>query len=368
MMKQTLGVLGGNSIGVALADSLEKRGYPVVLIEPTGELSIPLETIKFVFLCVDSSQFWSVVEETVSFLTKDTCLIIHPTVPIGTGDQLQDWCDQKGLKVVVASCAMMEIQHPSHIVIGGQANHPKLKELRHIMLSYDVPILMTTRKEAEIIQYTRNAFLATKMSFINQVASFCETFGGDIQTIARGIGMDPRIGQGALKAGIGFGESLSDNLLSLIEQGKQNGVKTPLLEAVQEINDVQGDWVKNRLRRELGALEGKTIAIWGVRDQPALDIIEQLLAEGMELHLYDPFLSSDHSFPRNTIWHADKWKTVEQAEALIILQECQPFQEVDLLHLKEKLNHPLILDGRNLFYPDMMDMLGFRYIPVGRKV
>ena len=283
---------------------------------------------------------------------------------------------------------MEDIRHPSRIIIGGDGNHHRVKALRHLLVEYGLPILVTSRKDAELIHYAVHMFLATKISFINQLAQICEGIGSDIQIVARGMGMDPRIGQASLTAGIGFGGSLSKDLETLINQGKSIGVDMPLLKAVSAVNNGQREWIGAQLKKQWGTLSGRRLAAWGITfkggtedidESAAVLVLEHLLEEGLHLHIFDPhgMKSLQTLWESNGIlscygnqvhWQQDKWGSLENADGLVILTDWQEFREIDLQRLKEELRRPLVIDGRNLFYPDMMKQLGIQYISVGRKV
>ena len=213
-------------------------------------------------------------------------MIIKSAVPVGTADQVQDWFDQRNQKVEVISYpeflrkgnTMEDIRNPIRIILGGHADHPRFIMLRRLLTKHHVPIMVTTRKNAEMIKYAANAFLATKISFINQLAQLCEKVGSDVQTVARGIGMDPRIGQAFLGAGIGFGgPCLPKDLMSLISQAHLYQIEVPLFDAVLSVNQQQEDWVPAKLAKMLGSVEDKTISIWGDTLKGGLQIFAILL-------------------------------------------------------------------------------------------
>lgn len=426
-MKQTLGVLGGGQIDLAIAVGFAERGYPVVLAEPLSdrfqaltegsfcvsekELESAFEKVRsqgllevtqsiealgdaaFLFMCTNEDLFMPMMERLCEGIIDDGCLIIKTTVPVGTGDRVQDWLNKKGkLALVVSSPSFLregqmleDFRHPPRIILGGDGHDPRLIELRHLFADLgQFPIVVTGRKEAEMMGLASDAFVATKISFINQMAQLCDALGADIRTVARGIGMDPGIGQAFMTPGIGFwGKHLPHALSSLIKQGNERGVETPLLNAVQVINDFQRDWMHRQLVSEFGSLEGRSLAIWGVTfnggeeldGSPALFVMERLLAEGAVMHIHDPYgmnkvkqlWQSRRGFEK-VIWCEDKWNAVSGADALLILTDWQEYQEADLFRLKKSLKESLIFDGRTLFHSDMMKEMGFRYISVGRKV
>ncbi len=440
-MKQKLGVLGGGYVGLAVAVGFAERGFPVVLVESSkarfkaltqgsffsseGDLVQAFEKVKedgmihitsrvediqdisYLFVCVgtpegdqgetDLSYLWAAIEQCSPYLREEACFIIKSTVPVGTGDQVQAWFDKQGKAVQVLSYpeflregkTLEDFRQPSRIVIGGDVNHPRVMELRQLLAEYSLPLLLTSRRDAEMIKYAANAFLATKISFINQMAQLCETLGTDIQTVAKGIGMDPRIGQAFLAAGIGYGgPCLPKDVASLMEQGRKQDLEMPILAAVARVNHDQRRWVRNQLRKQWGQLKGHVLAIWGVtfkggsedvRESPAVWVLEDLLKEGVHLQLYDPYGLESlkelwesrgvlESYAGQVQWAKTCWDSLEHVEGLVILTDWQEFKEVDLHRLKTVLPSSLIIDGRNLFYPSMMKQLGFKYISVGRKV
>ncbi|WP_134702231.1 UDP-glucose/GDP-mannose dehydrogenase family protein [Ammoniphilus sp. YIM 78166] len=440
-MKQRLGVLGGGYVGLAVAVGFAERGFPVVLVESSearfqaltegsffsseedlvkafekvkedGIIHITnrvedIQEVVYLFVCVgtpegkegktDLRPLWAAVEQSSPYLREDACFIIKSTVPVGTGDQVQAWFNEKGKAVQVLSYpeflregkTLEDFRQPSRIVMGGDPHHPRVKELRHLLAEFSLPLLLTSRRDAEMIKYAANAFLATKISFINQMAQLCEVLGSDIQTVAKGIGMDPRIGQAFLAAGIGYGgPCLPKDMASLMEQGRMQDLEMPLLAAVTRINDDQRQWVRSQLRKQWGELKGRFLAVWGVtfkggsedvRESQAVSVLEDLLGEGVHIQLYDPFGLEPlkrqwesrgvlESYAGQVQWAKNCWESLERTEGLVILTDWQEFKEVDLQRLKTELPSAFIVDGRNLFYPSMMDQLGFKYVSVGRKV
>ncbi len=432
-MKTRIGVLGGNSLGLAVTVRWVESGYDVILVEPSldrfqditkdtffsyeqdfiesfrrAKLSNRLDVsidfyklsgIHFLFVCVENIHLlWTVVHKMASFLSADkACLIIKSTVPVGTADEIQQWFDEKRKGIEVISFpnflrkgeTMADILQPARIILGGDGNQPGMKALRKLLACDSLPIMVTTRKNAEMIKLASNAFLAAKISFMNQIAQICEGLGVDIQTVSRGMGLDPRIGQAFLEAGIGFGgPGLPNDMHLLIEQAKQYQWTTPLLDAVMMINHQQSEWAIEKVKEKFGKLEGRTLAVWGVTfkgetdeisQSVSLGILETLLKEKVILQIYDPGglprlkekWVAEGIFQRHETQiriYTHPLESVEQASALLILTNWQEFKEVNLTRVKERMECPLIIDGRNLFPPLMMKELGFEYISVGRKV
>jgi UDPglucose 6-dehydrogenase len=434
--KLRIGVIGGSYIGVAVGVGFAEQGYDVVLVEPERdrrlkltnntreflsadtvlsevfgnvfrerflEISANISSLKgipYVFFCNgedDPKQLWRAAEDALPHLSDPCCFIIKSTVPVGTGEKLQSWFEEQGKNVEVISCpsfmregnALADFRKPSRIILGGDESKAGINSLRSILSREALPILMTTRNEAEMIKYAANSFLATKISFINQLSWLCETMDTDIVTIARAIGLDPRIGQAFLQAGIGFsGPSLAKDLAALIEQSKHVGVRTPLLEAVQEVNTTQRRWVLKQLKNKYPLLEGKTLAVWGVsfkggsstiQESAAIKILEQLLSSQANLKIYDPVSLPAlkekwvengvlENFSNQIQWCSSCLDSAACAEALLILTDWQEFVETDLVALKKRMKTPMIIDGKNLFPTAMMIDWGFQYVSVGGKV
>lgn len=422
-MKPKFGVYGGGYEGVAIAIGWAERGYSVVLIETSsarfreliegsflsmepelietfrmmrehGNLEISqdlthLSNVDFVLLCVSTSRkedsqpemlpLWTAVEQVTTYLPNHVGLIIKSTVPVGTADQIQNWFKQKNqcVEVIVSpeflsqGKTMEDIRNPPRIILGGDIDHPKMTLLRRLLAKHHAPILVTTRKNAEMIKYAANAFLATKISFINEIAQLCEALGLDVETIARGIGMDPRIGQAFLKAGHGLGEPcLSNDLSSLIYQAQQYQNEVLLLDTVRKVNQQQEEWVLNKLTDILDNTSGKRIAVWvDTNYSISLPLMEKIQTQGVQIQVYDPLnIKAEKMVPFPGRVYVDPLVATEQADALLILTDWQKLKEIDLLEVKKRLRLPNIIDARNLYPPAMMRELGFKYVSVGRKV
>lgn len=431
-MKTRIGVLGGGPLGLTVAVGWVERGYDVTLVEPSPdrfqeitkdtfisyeqdlnesfrnakrgnrlEISRDLSklgNVDFLHVCIENQDLlWTMVQEIEPVLSKGTCLILKSTVSVGTADDIQHRFDQKKKGVEVISNpeflrkgkTLTDLLNPTRIILGGDGNKPGMKTLRTVLAQDSLPIMVTTRKNAEMIKLASNAFLAAKISFINQMAQICEELGADIQTVSRGMGLDPRIGQAFLGAGIGFGgPGLPEAMEVLIKQAEQHQVSIPMLEAVMVINHQQSEWIIKKLREQLGSLQEKTLAVWGVAfkggtddisQSVSVDMLEILLREKANLQIYDPaglsYLEerwlAEGVFQRHgtqITMSTRPLESVDKASALLILTDWQEFKEVNLVSIKEQMQQPLMIDGRNLFPPEMMEEIGFRYISVGRKV
>ncbi|MGH9430392.1 MAG: UDP-glucose dehydrogenase family protein [Terriglobia bacterium] len=328
------------------------------------------------------------------------------TVPVQTGNQLQR---QLGLynrgefRYDVASnpeflregSAMEDFFHPDRIVVGVEnlTSAKLLEEIYQPILKQDfvcpvhascrtpdpVPFVVADIPSAEIIKHASNSFLAMKISFINLMADLCEAAGADIDKVARGIGLDRRIGSSFLRPGVGFGGfCFPKDLQSFVRIGEMFGLDFSLLKEVENINLRRADQFVERVKQELWVLRGKRIGIWGlafkphtddVRLAPSLAIARRLLAEGAVVSAYDPHASRNAQAELSGIGYCgDLYEAVEGAEALLILTEWEEFGQADLKRVHGLMARPLIADGRNVFSPDTVASHGFQYLGVGRSV
>ena len=242
------------------------------------------------------------------------------------------------------------------------------------------PVLLTTTKAAEIIKHASNAFLATKISFINVVANICEAAGADVEAVARGMGMDSRIGPKFLRAGIGYGGScFPKDVAAFRHVAEQMNVDFGLLEEVEKINGEQKRRFFQKVRSALWTFRGKRIAVLGlafkggtddIRESPALEIVELMLSEGAEVRAYDPAAAARASevIPagRQMQYADDPYEAAKDADAVVVLNDWQEFAELDMGKLRAALRYPIMVDGRNLFDPAGMAAQGFTYLSVGR--
>ena len=294
--------------------------------------------------------------------------------------------------------AVTDFLYPDRIVIG--ANTPDcvdvLREIYQPMLdgSYyqrqdalpnprcaalPPPIIVTSTKSAELIKYASNAFLAMKISFINAVATICESVGANVDDVRDGIGTDTRIGKRFLYPGIGYGGSCFPKDLSAYRAvARECGYDFRLLEEVMNINDDQRQRFLHKVRKALWTLKGKRLGVLGlafkggtddVRESPAIAIVESLIAEGCEIQAYDPVAGERAREILGTkgIRYVDSaYAAAENADALLVLTEWEEFKTIDLSRVRELLRYPIVIDGRNLFDPETMREHGFKYLSVGR--
>jgi UDPglucose 6-dehydrogenase len=271
--------------------------------------------------------------------------------------------------------------HPDRIVIGVETDQAR-ELLETIYRPLKCPMVCTNLTTSELIKHAANAFLSTKISFINMVSDVCEAVGADVVNVARGIGLDPRIGTGFLNAGIGFGGyCFPKDLRAFIYLGEEHGADCSLLKEVERINHRRTTLFLKKVRKALWVLQGKTIAILGIafkprtddiREAPALKIIESLLKEGASVRLYDPEAMANAKTvlpedPGRVTYCRSAYEAVAGAHAMLVLTEWNDFREIDLRRVHDLMEVPVIVDGRNIYQPAVARKAGFEYHSMGRE-
>ena len=276
--------------------------------------------------------------------------------------------------------AVRDFLEPDRIVIGADTERARSMLLDLYERSFDCPIVATSVTTAELIKQTSNAFLATKISFINMVADLCEELSVDVATVARGVGLDPRIGGHFLKAGLGFGGScLPKDLSALISVAEDNGVDVAMLREVERINTARVDRLLAKVERALWVLRNKVIGVLGVsfkpdtddiRGAPSLGVLSRLHEAGAVLRVYDPAaaakLAALHPPDDRLTYVASASEAAQDADALVILTDWDEFRSLDWGGVRSLMRNPIIVDGRNLFEPARMQAAGFEYYSLGR--
>ncbi|MBI4148873.1 UDP-glucose/GDP-mannose dehydrogenase family protein [Candidatus Woesearchaeota archaeon] len=318
--------------------------------------------------------------------------VTKSTVPVGTNARVKEIIlknrkDSQDFDVVSnpeflrEGEAVNDFLIPDRIVIGCENGRAKaiMEHIYKGIARTDHPILFTDISSAEIIKYAANAMLATRISFMNEVAKLCEKTGADIKLVAQGMGMDKRIGSRFLQAGIGYGGScFPKDVKAFIATAAEHGIPFKILTTVDEVNELQKQSVLPKLKQLVPHLQGASIALWGLafkpktddmREAPAIVIIRQLLQEGAHIRAFDPEAAANTKriFPSTQIHYAkDPYDACHGADAIIIITEWNEFRALDLAKVKSLLRQPNIIDGRNVFDPADMKKAGFRYIGVGR--
>jgi UDPglucose 6-dehydrogenase len=331
------------------------------------------------------------IAETLAELPADrTVVVTKSTVPVGTGRRVEHILSLRlpaGSYDVASNpeflregSAIQDFMRPDRVVIGTDSEHARtvLRALYRPLYLLETPVLFTTIETAELIKYAANAFLATKITFINQVADLCETVGADVQDVARGIGLDGRIGRKFLHAGPGFGGScFPKDCSALVRTAEEAGRPLTMIERVLEINDSRKRHMADRIVMACGgSVVGKTIAVLGLtfkpntddmRDSPSLAIVPALLEAGATVRAFDPEgMAEAKKLLPDIEYCEDAYDTMIEADALVLLTEWNEFRALDLARIKQLLRQPVVIDLRNIYQPQEMTDAGFVYHSIGR--
>lgn len=336
---------------------------------------------------VDLSPLKSVAVEIAKRLDTYKLIVVKSTVPVGTNDELIKMISETASSSVsfdVASnpeflregSAIRDVFEADRIVIGAYSKKA-FDWLEALYLPLQIPILKVDLRSAEMIKYASNAFLATKISFINEMANLCEKVGANIQDVANGMGCDHRIGHHFLNAGIGYGGScFPKDTAALVQIAGEVDYDFKILRAVIEVNQIQRSRVIEKLLSELGSVEGKTVSIWGLafkphtddmRESPAIDMIDFLLQHRASIKAFDPIAmeKSKKLFPQ-IYYGIDEYDTLYGSDAVLILTDWPQFKDIEWSKAGSLMKHRVIIDGRNMFEPRHMADLGFIYHSFGR--
>lgn len=356
-----------------------------------------LRDAQFVFIAVgtpddgsggaDLSQVRSAAKSIAELLDHSVIVINKSTVPIGTGDLVASIINEHKRSDVTFSVvsnpeflregsAVVDCMAPDRVVLGS-TDRDAAETVAGLYVSLRCPILITDLRTAEMIKYASNAFLATRISFINEIAAICERLNADVKEVALGMGYDKRIGSAFLEAGLGFGGScFPKDVNALMRMARDAGQHPQLLGAVMDINRDRRRWAIDRLRERLGSLEGKRVALWGlafkpntddVREAAAIDLIDLLQAAGASVAAYDPAAAETAGAVTTGVeFCVDAYAAAEDADAVVLVTEWNEFKNLDLSRVKGMLRRPLLIDGRNLYDPVMLLDMGFEYIGVAR--
>jgi UDPglucose 6-dehydrogenase len=338
----------------------------------------------------DLSFVYQAVREIAPLLASTAIVITKSTVPVGTGDEIENILREKRTDVAIEvvsnpeflreGAAIQDFKHPDRIVVGTEDERARkvLAEIYRPLYLNAPPIIYVSRRTAELIKYASNAFLATKITFINEMADLCEQVGADVQEVARGMGLDNRIGAKFLHAGPGFGGScFPKDTSALIKTAHDRGVPLRLVETVAAVNEQRKRAMARKVVSALGgSVRGKIIAVLGLtfkpntddtRDSPAIPLITALHDLGAIVRGYDPagMEQAKPLLPDVDYCHST-YGAAEGAEALVIATEWEQFRALDLTRLKSIMARPVIVDLRNIYRDDEMRRAAFRYVPVGR--
>jgi UDPglucose 6-dehydrogenase len=342
----------------------------------------------------DLSYVYAAAEEIASLIDGFTVVVTKSTVPVGTGDEVEaiirrvnpnaDFAVVSNPEFLREGAAIGDFKRPDRVVIGVNDGEtaPRAREVmgelyRPLNLN-ESPLLFVGRRTSELIKYAANAFLAMKITFINEMADLCEAVGADVQQVARGIGLDKRIGSKFLHAGPGYGGScFPKDTIALVRTAQQYGAPVRLIETTVEVNDARKKAMAGRVETTLGdSVAGKTIALLGLtfkpntddmRDAPSLDIAPALIAAGARVQAFDPEgMHEAGKLLPDVIMKANAYDAVEGADAVVIITEWDQFRALDLDRVKLLMNQPVLVDLRNVYRPEDMLKRGFRYSGIGR--
>jgi len=379
-------------------DELVKRNVNAGRINFTTSYKNALHGAEYAFIAVgtpsgeDGSADLKYVEAAAKSIAENMSaplvLINKSTVPIGTGDWVADIvksAQPQPIDFAVVSCpeflregsAIADFMNPHRTVIGS-LDKEAANKVAHLHLPLRAPIVITDLRTAEMIKYASNAFLATKISFINELADLCERVGADVKEVAAGMGYDARIGRHFLDAGLGWGGScFPKDVEALAFMAKEKGLEPHILNDVMKVNyERRKNAVKNVEKMLSGSLKDKTVGLLGLafkpntddmRDAPAIDIANTLIEAGAKVRAYDPVaMNVAKSILPNVQMFDDSYTMAKDCDALMVVTEWNEFKQLDLERIKSLLKSPIIYDGRNIYEPNRMKEMGFNYRAVGR--
>lgn len=370
----------------------------------TTDLKMAVENSLVIFVAVgtpddgqgktDLSQVEDVAKRLAQAIDDYKVIVMKSTVPVGTNRWFKEMIQanlKKDITVDVVSnpeflregSAIEDFMRPNRVVLGSDSAQALaiVKDIYRVLYLIEAPFVSTNLETAELIKYASNAFLATKISFINEVANICEKVGADVHDVARAMGLDKRIGPKFLHSGPGYGGScFPKDTLAFADLGKTLGSPASIVEAVIAVNRSQRARMITKIENAIGPLDGKVVGVLGltfkpntsdVRESPALDIVQALLRKGAQIRAYDPAGMDEFQKVVNdekiSYWK-NAYEAARGAEALVFLTEWNEFRNLDLKKLKDALAKPVILDLRNIYEPERVTDIGFKYMGVGRGI
>ena len=392
---------GGTPIYEPGLDMLVERNVREGRLSFTQDLAEAVRTADAVFIAVgtpsrrgdgfaDLSYVYAASKEIAEVMDGRTVVVTKSTVPVGTGDEVEriiretrpdaDFAVVSNPEFLREGAAIDDFKRPDRVVVGTDDDKARqlMRELYRPLFLNETPIVFTSRRTSELIKYAANAFLAMKITFINEIADLCEKVGANVQEVAKGVGLDNRIGGKFLHAGPGYGGScFPKDTLALTRTAQDSGTPLRLIETVVEVNDARKKAMAGKIIEACGgSVDGKTIAILGVtfkpntddmRDAPSLDIIPALQAGGATIRAFDPAgtLEAEKLF-QNVQFVSGPYFCTENADAAVIITEWNEFRALDLQRVKSSMRAPVMIDLRNIYNPDEVRAAGFSYTSVGR--
>ncbi|HEY0460508.1 MAG TPA: UDP-glucose/GDP-mannose dehydrogenase family protein [Pyrinomonadaceae bacterium] len=381
-------------------DTIVEKNFKAGRLHFTTDIKSAVEQALVVFLAVgtppkedgspDMSYYQQAAKDIAGAMNGYKVLVTKSTVPVGTGKWLREFVTenlQTKTNFGVASnpeflregAAIDDFMRPDRVVVGSNEEDAIaiMKDLYRPLYLIETPIVITSLEAAELIKYAANAFLATKITFINEIANLCDAIGCDVHDVARGMGMDNRIGRKFLHPGPGYGGScFPKDTKAFTKVGDKFGVETSVVDAVIAANDRQREMMLPKIEKLVGDLNGKKIGVLGLsfkpetddmRESPAADIIKEMQKRGAKICAFDPVAMDEakHSLP-DIEYATDEYDAIRDADALVIVTEWNQFRALDMAKVKSLLKAPKIADLRNIYEPKDMRDLGFEYVGVGR--
>ncbi len=363
----------------------------------TTDYAEALSEAEFVFICVGTPQgvdgeadlqyVASAASTVAEHMDHEMIIINKSTVPVGTGDWVAEIIHEnqkEEIPFAVVSCpeflregsALVDFMNPDRTVLGS-LDTIAADKVAQLHLPLRAPIVVTNLRTAEMIKYASNAFLATKISFINEIANICEALGADVKEVSIGMGMDKRIGRYFLDAGVGYGGScFPKDVQALKYMAEEKGKHPQLLQAVIDINGYQRGQVITKLEETLGDINGKSITLLGLafkpntddmRDAPSITVANALLKRGASVTGYDPVaMDVAKTMMPGVQLASGSYAAVEGADAVVVVTDWNEFKQLDMMRVKDLMNNPVVIDGRNIYDPEVMQELGFTYRGFGR--
>jgi UDPglucose 6-dehydrogenase len=381
-------------------DTIVEKNVKAGRLHFTTDIKSAVEQALVIFLAVgtppkedgspDMSYYQQAAKDIAEAMNGYKVLVTKSTVPVGTGKWLREFVNEN-LKVQtsfgVASnpeflregAAIDDFMRPDRVVVG--SNEPDaiaiMKDLYRPLYLIETPVVITSLEAAELIKYAANAFLATKITFINEIANLCDAIGCDVHDVARGMGMDNRIGRKFLHPGPGYGGScFPKDTRAFTKVGDKYGVETSVVDAVIEANEFQRKAMIPKIEKLVGSFEGKQIGVLGLsfkpetddmRESPATDIIKEMQKRGARIRAFDPVAMEEAKHYLTEIEYAEnEYDAIKDADILVIITEWNQFRALDMDKVKKLLKSPKIADLRNIYNPSDMRELGFEYVGVGR--
>ena len=369
----------------------------------TGDLARAVEGAEAVFIAVgtpsrgndghaDLSYVFGAAEEVAKSLRNYAVIVTKSTVPVGTGREIAnivrkarpdaDFDMASNPEFLREGSAINDFMRPDRVVIGVESDRAReiLRRIYRPLFLIETPILFTAIETSELIKYAANAFLATKITFINEVADLCEKVGANVHDVARGMGLDGRIGRKFLHAGPGYGGScFPKDTLALARTAREAGSPLRIVETVQDVNDNRKRYMVEIVNATCGgSTKGQTVAVLGLtfkpntddmREAPSLEIVPALVAHGAKVRVFDPAgMEEAKKLISGVTWCTDAYDAIEGSDALVIVTEWNEFRALDLDRVKQLMKRPVFIDLRNIYNPGEMEAAGFAYRSIGRPI